>query len=346
MRSLLLWPLAALALSACAGGGRVAPLPAAEVRAVAETAPVATANADAADDPAIWRNAGDPAKSLIVGTDKKAGLYVYGLDGKVLGFADAGRLNNVDLIDQGERALVVASDRSDPARSRLALFSLRFDDPVLRPLGSVESGPGEAYGVCLQRKPAEDGTVIAYAAIKDGSVREISIRRGADGGFAGSMGREWRLAGQVEGCVTSPRTGDLYVGEEDAGIWRIRTGQAGAQAEKFASVGAESGLVPDVEGLAFAAHAEGPDYLIASSQGDNAYALFDAESGALLGRFRIVDGAVDGTSETDGIELALGSFGPSYPDGLFVAQDGDNPGAAQNFKLVSWRDVRAALGLD
>ncbi|MEG3597573.1 MAG: phytase, partial [Pseudomonadota bacterium] len=71
--------------------------PAVPVFAVAETEPVVTANEDAADDPAIWRNAASPADSLIVATDKKAGLYVYGLDGKVKSFSAHPALNNVDL---------------------------------------------------------------------------------------------------------------------------------------------------------------------------------------------------------------------------------------------------------
>ncbi|MBP9903434.1 MAG: phytase, partial [Verrucomicrobia bacterium] len=50
-------------------------------------------------------------------------------------------------------------------------------------------------------------------------------------------------------------------------------------------------------------------------------------------------GRVGATQETDGIAVSGGSFGPDYPDGLFVAQDGDNAPAAQNFKLVSWRDI-------
>ncbi|MGB3378015.1 MAG: phytase, partial [Allopontixanthobacter sediminis] len=32
-----------------------------------------------------------------------------------------------------------------------------------------------------------------------------------------------------------------------------------------------------------------------------------------------------------------------YPGGLFVAQDGVNAPSAQNFKLVSWADIEAAL---
>ena len=73
---LLALPL--LSLAACATGGKEVPVavrianatPAVSVTARGETAPVGTPNADAADDPAIWRNAADPAQSLIVGTDK------------------------------------------------------------------------------------------------------------------------------------------------------------------------------------------------------------------------------------------------------------------------------------
>ena len=54
---------------------------------------------------------------------------------------------------------------------------------------------------------------------------------------------------------------------------------------------------------------------------------------------------MNGTSDTDGIELALGDFGPAYRQGLFVAQDGDNAPDTQNFKYVSWAAVRKGLGL-
>ena len=65
----------------------------------------------------------------------------------------------------------------------------------------------------------------------------------------------------------------------------------------------------------------------------------------LQSRFRIGGGAIDGTSDTDGIELALGDFGPDYPKGLLVAQDGDNAPDTQNFKYVSWAKALAALDL-
>src|SRR3954470_12289752 len=52
------------------------------------------------DDPAIWINPTDPAKSLVVGTDKNkdGALYVYDLDGKIVKVVDGlKRPNNVDI---------------------------------------------------------------------------------------------------------------------------------------------------------------------------------------------------------------------------------------------------------
>src|SRR3546814_9670226 len=46
------------------------PAPTVAVTAVAETEAVATRDADAADDPAIWRNADDPQASLIVRSEE------------------------------------------------------------------------------------------------------------------------------------------------------------------------------------------------------------------------------------------------------------------------------------
>jgi len=66
----------------------------------------------------------------------------------------------------------------------------------------------------------------------------------------------------------------------------------------------------------------------------------------MAGRFRIGGGEIDGTSDTDGIEVVLGDFGPRFPEGLFIAQDGDNAPEAQNFKLLSWQSIREALEIE
>jgi 3-phytase len=312
----------------------------AEVRAVAETAPVGTTADDAADDPAIWRNPGNPAKSLIVATDKKAGLYVYGLDGRVRSFDPAGRLNNVDLIDLGRRGiLVVASDRNDPAQARLRLYWLDPKSGKLTPHGLIDGGMGEAYGICLLRRGRD---LFAFSVLKAGDIHQIRLDPSGNAPTVRIV-LSLKLATQIEGCVADPRTMTLYVGEEDRGIWAFDARLDGKTDARLAAAIDGQHLVADVEGLALIGKGRSGGWLLASIQGDNAYALYRLPDMTPAGRFRIVTGSVGATEETDGIDLAGGSFGSRYPQGLLVVQDGVNGSAAQNFKLVSWRDILRAL---
>ena len=335
----------ALALGALAAGCSTTPKPRGlqpvAVPASAETAPVRSGAGDAADDPAIWRDPADPARSLVVATDKQAGLYVYGLDGAIASFTDAGRVNNVDLLDLGSRGIVVvASDRNDPAVARLQVYRLDPATRALLRLGEIVAGPGEAYGVCLG---LAGETVIAYSVIKDGTVRAHGFLPGPAGIEPVRLAEpDRKLATQSEGCVVDPLDGALYVGEEGSGVWRFARGAV--QGALVARVDNRY-LVADVEGLALMRQ-EGRGWLVVSSQGDNAYAVFSLADMQPRGRFRIAGGAMGSTEETDGIALAGGSFGPAYPGGLFVAQDGRNQPGAQNFKLVSWAAIRAALAIE
>ncbi len=333
----VIWPLVlTAALAACATSPGSAPWPAVPVMASGETAPVGTGHADAADDPAIWRNGADPAASLIVATDKKAGLYLYGLDGKVRDFDPDGRLNNVALADMGATGVIVAaSDRNDPSASAIRLYRLDTAAAKLVRLGAVPSGAGEGYGMCVLARA--DG-LHAFAVIKDGTIREFRIELGA--APSAILLRSMKLASQAEGCVADPRDGALYVGEEDVGIWRFDAGETTGQL--MAKADGQS-LVADVEGLALLPQGEDGGWLIASSQGDSTYAAYALPDMKLVGRFRIAEGRFGATEETDGIDVSAGSFGAQYPDGLFVAQDGDNQDRAQNFKLVSWQAIIQAL---
>jgi 3-phytase len=344
--------IGAVTLAGCASVEALAPpLPAIDVAAVRETDPVGTERQDAADDPAIWRNPANPAASLIIGTDKRAGIYSYGLDGRRRGFYAAGAVNNVDLRDGvqlGARDIILvgASNRNSPTAPRITLLTLNPTDGSLALLGDLATGTqGEAYGFCFGRLNGAT-TPNAYVVTKEGAVQEFVMRMAATGP-ALTAARSWQVGTQPEGCVVDDRTGQLYLGEEDVGIWRIDLIATTAQSPvAFTRIGPEDGLVADVEGLALAPTGARGGYLVASSQGDNAYALFDLETGALRGRFRINGGPIDGTNDTDGIELMLGDFGPDFPGGLFVAQDGNNLPEAQNFKLLSWTAILSALGLN
>ena len=335
MRALL--PL--LLLSACATVTPLADI-VPTVAATAETDPVASAD-DAADDPAIWRNARDPAKSLVIGTDKKAGIHVYDLRGRRLSFTPAARLNNVDLRDLRGRVIVAASDRADAAEAHVALFGLDTARATLVPLGRHRSGAGEAYGMCLWRR-ARDHALFGFVVMKDGRIDQIAIDLAAAQPRVTTV-RTMKLATQAEGCVADDRTGLLYVAEEDVGLWRFAADPgASPVGTKVAQVDGRT-LVADAEGLALAPRGRDGGYLVVSSQGDNKYTLFRLPNVSPAGYFRIGGGTIDATSDTDGIELALGDFGPDYPAGLFVAQDGDNAPDTQNFKYVSWAKVLKAL---
>ncbi|MGW0551378.1 phytase [Streptomyces altiplanensis] len=136
--------LAALALAAPAEayGPAADPLPAVTPRA--ETPALyddeAGGNADA-DDPAIWRNASDPDRSLVIATAKEAGLRVYDLDARQVqaiqppSSADPddapGRFNNVDLVSglrlsSGRADVAVTSDRGN---DRLRIYRIDRDHP-------------------------------------------------------------------------------------------------------------------------------------------------------------------------------------------------------------------------
>ncbi|MEL6875812.1 MAG: phytase, partial [Pseudomonadota bacterium] len=149
-KSLLALLVANLTLLGCMEAGAPStlgsgpPVPTAGFVADAETVPVGTVNQDAADDPAIWRNSADPQKSLIVGTDKKAGLYVYDLSGEVKSFLAEGALNNVDIREVNVRGvqtiLVAASVRNDPRNAMIGLYALDPASAELAALGQYPAG--------------------------------------------------------------------------------------------------------------------------------------------------------------------------------------------------------------
>lgn len=316
------------------------PVVTATVTAKAETVPVGTANDDAADDPAIWRNPRRPGQSLIVGTDKKAGLYVYGLDGQVRHFEAAGRVNNVDLVDLGRRGvIVVASDRNDVANAKLRIYRLDTKSGALASLGTVGGGSGEAYGICLMRRGRD---LFAFSVLKHGEI--VQLRLDLSGPQPRSqVVRSLRVATQPEGCVVDPRSATLYVGEEDRGVWSFDARSAGPVAGRLVAPVDGAQLFADTEGLALAPKGRRGGWLVVSSQGDNAYALYALPDMRPAGRFRVAAGSLGSTEETDGIEVKLGNFGRNYPRGLMVVQDGQNAPRAQNFKLIDWRAVVRAV---
>lgn len=316
------------------------------LQAVAQTDGVARAG-DAADDPAIWIHPSEPARSRVLGTNKKQGLLVYDLQGRQQQLLEAGRLNNVDVrqrVRLGGRVvdLAVATQRDEKA---LALFEIDSDGR-LRDVGRVATELREIYGTCLYQPP--EGGLEVIANDKDGRFVQYRLEL-RDGVYAGQPVRRFRLASQPEGCVADDRHGRLFVGEEDVGIWSLAA-SAAAAAEPVRVMAVGRRLVADVEGLALY-HGEKGSYLVASSQGNNSYVVLDAQPPhAYRGAFRIglnPEAGIDGVSETDGLEVTARNLGGPYAAGMLVVQDGYKrlPDGTQNFKFLPWQDVARALGL-
>ena len=251
-------------------------------------------------------------------------------------------MNNVDVLPAADGftlggrpvVLVVSGNKSS---NTIGVFELDPDTRQLRDVAGDAMEPDlEVYGSCLYRS-ANTGRVYAFVNSEDGEVEQWELTDDGSGGVIGERVRSFAVESDTEGCVADDGQGQLYLGEEARGIWRFGAEpDDGDTGSLIAEVSPSGPLVADVEGLTIAPGPDGTDYLIASSQGDNSYAVFQRDGdNSYVGSFRITDGGdIDGTSDTDGIAVAATPLGEAFPSGVFVAQDGENDGSTQNFKLV------------
>ena len=319
------------------------------VSAVVETAPVASVG-DAADDIAIWVHPTESELSLVIGTDKQAGLVVYDLAGKQLQFLPDGRMNNVDLrsgFDLGDEdvTLVTCLERS---AKRLAIYAV---DPVARSLRDVAARDillgMRVYGCCMY-KSAATGETYVFATSEDGDFDQWRLFADATGTKVDAeLVRSIDIGSQSEGCVADDENAWVFVGEEDVAIWRYGAEPGAGDARVAVDVAGVTGhLDADIEGLALYAGPNNTGYLVASSQGNDSYVVYDRlPPHAHRLTFSIGDNPlldIDGVGDTDGIDVANLYLGPRFPGGVFIAQDGTNTGGNQNFKFVDWRDIAAA----
>lgn len=318
-----------------------------EVAALRQTDPVGR-QGDAADDPAIWIHPEQPARSRVLGTNKKQGLLAYDLDGKLLQELAVGRLNNVDVrpnfkLGQQTVDLAVASNRD---HNSLSLFSIDRQSGELREAGEVPTPLKEIYGICLYQ-PAS-GEIYAIANGKDGTFLQYRLSAPA-GRVQGELVRQFKVDSQPEGCVADDQRQRLFIGEEDVGVWAVDA-RADQPATLTSVIKVGPQLHADVEGLALY-QSDKRDYLVISSQGNDSYLVLDAEPPfASHGAFRVglnAAAGIDGASETDGLEVTAINLGGPWSHGMLVVQDGRKrmPEQTQNFKFVPWAEVTRALKL-
>lgn len=348
-------------------------------------------NADA-DDPAIYVNASDSAKSLVLTAVKNAGLRVYDLSGNLLQSVNPGdiRYNNVDLqygFKLGGQTIdiAIASDREN---DQLAIFKINpnatvdgkyLEEITDSSIGTLfqaapfsppyELSEASAYGLAIYRSPFTNDYYVFVSRADTGDVAQYKLIDKGNGKIGAERVRNFTVTApaefgdvelQTEGMVVDQETGYLYIGQENVGIWKFDAEPNGSNTGKLidqvTSLGG-SNLVEDVEGLTIYYGKNGTGYLLASSQGDNTFAVYTREgNNDFLGRFGVGNnGAIDSVQESDGADVINVPLGPNFPYGLFVTQDGNNDPAKlveddgelenvnSNFKFVPWENIANTL---
>ncbi|MFC5700756.1 phytase [Cohnella faecalis] len=318
------------------------------VTAQVETAAVEDGE-DAADDPAIWLDPANPANSKLIATNKGGGLLVYDLNGKELQSLKVGKMNNIDVrygFPLGGKKVDIAA-ATNRSKNTVDVFVINgstgeLTDAVAEP---IKAKMEEVYGFSLYHSLKTD-KFYALVLGKEGEFEQYELSDNGKGKIAGKLVREFKLPTQSEGLVADDEYGFMYIAEEDYAIHKF-SAEADGGSKSVATVDIADGrrLQDDIEGLTIYYAAEGHGYLIASSQGNDTYAVYDREgNNAYITSFKIADGqATDGTSVTDGIDVLGFGLGAQFPNGIFVAQDDSNMNGNkelnQNFKVVPWESI-------
>ena len=305
-----------------------------EVTANVETEPV-FAGDDAADDMCVLENFNYPESSLIISSDKKYGIIVYDLEGVKLYDYEVGRINNVDILPSRsfQNKYIVAGTNRTYNSIDIYLFNSKgeLENLILRKeIPSLK----DVYGVTFYR---DEFNTYLFISDKKGNVEQWSYNNDEVNSEIIFV-RKLKFSSLVEGLVADESKGKIYIGQERKGIWELNAFPSFDSQKKLIFKKSKN-FKPDFEGLALRDDGNGEGYLIASVQGSNGYLIIDRKSLDAKIFFRIIDGdKIDGTTETDGIDVT--SIKTSkFPNGFFIAQDDDNDGLNQNFKLVDWNII-------
>jgi 3-phytase len=282
MKKLVILTMAAIVFAACTNSKKESKpnFEIKQVTAIAETTPVTSMEGeDAADDPAIYVHPTDASKSLVIGTNKKAGLCIYNLQGEEVFFSPVGLVNNVDirygfpLNDSINVDLLAASNRSNNSITIMGIDAENktfFD--VLE--DTIFSNVDEVYGCCMH-KNVSTGKYYAIVNGKDGNVEQWELNATPDSKINAELVKSYKVATQPEGMVADDENNLLYVGEEDRGIWLFNLLSDEEPTLLSLSDTSNPNIKYDVEGITlYKGKSNSEGYVIASSQGNFSFAVF------------------------------------------------------------------------
>jgi len=303
------------------------------------------------DDPAIWINPRDPAKSLIVGTDKDAdgALYVFDLQGKIdeeKTVRGLKRPNNVDieygLMINGESVdIAVVTERLE---NRIRIF--RLPDMTALDNGDLTVFDGESLrapmGISLYKRPA-DGAIYAIVGRKDGPTDGTYLwqYRLEDDGQGHVKMNKVRAFGQysgkkeIEAIAVDDALGYVYYSDERVGVRKYAADPDALEAGEELALFGQNDFEDDCEGISIYPLDDKTGYILVSDQEANNFNVYKREGAPGNPHdHRLIKSIAVSTTGSDGSEVTNRILSPEFPGGLFVAMADD-----RRFQYYAWNDL-------
>ena len=303
------------------------------------------------DDPAVWINPADPAKSLIIGTDKDqdGGLYVFNLVGKEQKEKSVHGLQRPDNVDI-EYGLMLKGKSTDIAVAterithKLRIYSL----PDMKPVdgGGIEIFEGEKgvnerdlMGIALYKN--KSGKIYAIAGRKSGPTNgtylwQYLLEDDGTGKVKASLVRKFgKYSGlkEIEAIAVDDELGFVYYSDEGKGVRKYYADPEKGNEEL--ALFATSGFTEDHEGISIYKLTDSTGYILVSDQGANQFQIFGRE-GARNNphQHQLIKTVKIKANKSDGSEMVSIPLNSDFKNGLFVVMS-DN----KTFHLYRWEDI-------
>lgn len=304
------------------------------------------------DDPAIWINATDPAKSLVLGTDKgdvNGGIYVYDLNGKIdrqRTVLNLKRPNNIDIeygFKCGDKIIDIAVF-TERGKNMIRVFSL----PDMKPIdnGGIPVFVGDSLrdpmGISLYKDKAQQVYAIVgrKSGPSDSFLWQYLLSADAKGVVTGKKVRAFgSFSGkkEIESIVVDDALGYVYYSDETVGVRQFHASpdSSNTQLALFATTGVKN----DHEGLSIFPLSEKTGYILLSDQQANRFHIYTREgSEGLPYNHKLVQVVNVAAVDSDGSDVTATPLNDTFKHGLFVVMSTD-----KTFHFYRWEDIAGRI---
>ncbi|MGY5451979.1 phytase [Agarivorans sp. MS3-6] len=230
-------------------------------------------------DAAVWQSASDTTQDVLLVSLEGDGLALFDNQGQQVLHADLGEVTSVDLryqitADNGERIDLVAL--ALPDEQSVGFYSIARPQgaaPELLSLGQLQLDFA-AEGICLYKNTTTSelsitgvsdlGFAKQYKLHYDGANINSTI---VDGNGLAQAVRELNVGGELSACTVDDETANLYIAEQNVGIWAYGADAENVKERKLVDSVAPLGHLEEIEGLDLVYQENGQGYLAVVDEG-------------------------------------------------------------------------------